>query len=198
MLKYVFALLFCSVCFSIKAQDLGKKRPWDPAWRRVHKAQINRLKVDTFRYQLPEPSMNAMLISTKGDTTNFEEFLRTHRGRVVVVDLWFSACPPCMESLPVMMSMERRLRKFPVTFVYLNALERIEAWRSFSKSGMISEVKHNYRITNFTTAPFTKTLALSSFPRYLLFDKQGRLCNAFAPEPGKGLEGHVWRLIEDL
>lgn len=70
-------------------------------------------------------------------------------------------------------------------------------WQQYCASGYLSEVKHNYWLSNSNNAKMIQTLALNSVPRYLIFDRQGRLCNAFAPKPEKGLQGYVEALLLD-
>lgn len=115
------------------------------------------------------------------------------RGKVVYLDIWASWCGPCRQQFPAAKELKAQLSKKEmksIEFLYISidntetvwkkAIEElgIEGKHGLSKGGWGSEV----------TAKF----GVSSIPRYLIFDKKGKVVDPNAPRPSDP------RLIEIL
>lgn len=73
----------------------------------------------------PAPQMAAETL----DGGRFE--LADHRGKVVLVNVWASWCPPCVEEFPVLMDAARELGPSGLQVVGINSQDREQAARDF-------------------------------------------------------------------
>lgn len=197
MQKFFVLALGMLLSFSLTAQEkANERRPWRSDWRAAHADRMARLRSDSVYLIVRQGTLAAELEDRKGEKHEFEALIERLRGRIVVVDLWNRGCPPCLESLPAMYALMKEFEQEPVSFVYLNTGNRRDEWKNFVASGQLGEAPYNFRVYNSSSAPLLKTLGYS-IPRYLLIDRQGRLCNAAAPSPDKGLSGYIWNLLKD-
>jgi cytochrome c biogenesis protein CcmG/thiol:disulfide interchange protein DsbE len=73
----------------------------------------------------PAPELAAATL----DGGRFE--LADHRGEVVLVNVWASWCPPCVEEFPVLMDAARELGPVGLQVVGINSQDREQAARDF-------------------------------------------------------------------
>ena len=101
--------------------------------------------------------------------------LSDFRGKVVVVNVWGSWCPPCRAEAPMLADAARELRNKGVAFLGINS-------RNPEKAGPKAFVRH-YKIPydsiydpdGRTLLAFHDTLPPNSIPSTVILDRQGRV-----------------------
>lgn len=119
-----------------------------------------------------------------GETGSLREILAANVGKVVFVDFWASWCAPCMSEMPASKKLRDEYRGKEVVFIYLAFNDKEENWKNALDRAELSDLQHVYLVTNPRTSSFAEKLKLKTIPRYLIYDKDGRLVNADAPRPG--------------
>lgn len=108
--------------------------------------------------------------------------LAEYKGKYIYLDFWASWCGPCNREIPFLKELEKTLGNDNVVFVGISIDEDAEAWKEAMKRHGLSE---NQFLGNKRIA---EMLSIQSIPRYLIYDKDGKLLNANAPRPSSGDE----------
>lgn len=124
---------------------------------------------------------SVVLLDAQGARLTFDDLLRRHKGKVVYVDFWASWCVPCREALPHSLKLRNALKDQPIVFVYLSIDKAPAPWRAATDQENLTAYRENYLVVNYQTADFMRQQKLTSIPRYMVFDKTGKLVYATAP-----------------
>jgi thiol-disulfide isomerase/thioredoxin len=134
------------------------------------------------------------LINQEGKIISFETIIDQNKGKVIYVDFWASWCAPCLEEMPNAEILRNKYADQNVTFVYLTLDDKKANWSSAIGKAHLEGIKDNYLILNLKTSPMIKSFQIASIPRYLLYDKEGKLVHAMAPGPGSK---EVYELLDN-
>ncbi|MPR31797.1 TlpA family protein disulfide reductase [Salmonirosea aquatica] len=129
---------------------------------------------------------SVVLTDLSGKKMTFDEVKARHKGKVIYVDFWASWCGPCREAMPASADLRKALKDKKVVFVYLSIDGSIKPWQKASEIEKLSKYAENYLIVNTSTSDFLKQNKLNTIPRYMIFDKTGRLTHANAPRVESG------------
>lgn len=124
-----------------------------------------------------------MVQSMKNDTISLLELTGS---QPVVIDLWASWCLPCRQQD---VYLEKIVKKYFNQFflVKLSMDKDQAAWLKTSEKYMIPPENGFLLPGNFESA-FAKRFNISSIPRYILLDKNGKLINDNMPYPSRQAE----------
>ena len=115
---------------------------------------------------------------------NFDEVIATHKGKVVYLDIWASWCGPCIIGHKRSKPFKAEYADKDVVFLYVSLDESIRAWESAAYRFNLT--KDSYLIPDIYSSNLVQTLSVSTIPRYVIYDKSGKLVSKHAPEPGSG------------
>lgn len=148
---------------------------------------LKRQLADKYRYLLDDTvnqSADIELIDTQGRRMNWTEVLKKHKGKMIYVDFWASWCAPCKKEMPASHRLRERYEGKDVVFVYLSIDQSEEAWKQCLPQVGLDSLDDNYLVLNSRTSKIMKEeLRIKSIPRYLIYNREGRLVNDNAPRP---------------
>lgn len=121
------------------------------------------------------------LLEESGAKAKLEQVLEKHADKIVYVDFWASWCMPCRAAMKASQELRQSLSKEKVVFVYLSIDDNKTSWQKASVKEKLSDYRENYLIVNHRTSAFLKKAKLDAIPRYMIFDKSGRLMYPNAP-----------------
>lgn len=124
------------------------------------------------------PIPDVEIIDAEGKTHTLAEF----KGKYVYIDFWASWCVPCNREIPHMKELEKKLNNDNVVFVGISTDEDETAWKEALARHGLSE--NQFR----GNRELMEMLSIQSIPRYVIYDKDGKLVNANAPRPSSGDE----------
>ena len=134
------------------------------------------------KYRIDPPTSNELeLQDTMGNNKTFKEILNSHKGKVVYVDFWASWCGACLANMPDSKKLDAEFGLKGVVFIYITTDKKLDDWKYRIQEIGLKE--NNYVIRNDKSSKMFEELEISTIPRYLLYNKQGKLVHKDAPRP---------------
>lgn len=108
--------------------------------------------------------------------------LSDFRGKIVVVDVWATWCAPCRMMMPYFVRLEKELKMDDVVFVSVCmgvSIEK-ESWLEIIEK---DHLEGNLCFVDSWTGEFAKNYRITGVPRYMVFDREGKIVSVKAPFP---------------
>lgn len=110
---------------------------------------------------------------------NAWEYRRDHRGRLVLLDFWYTTCGPCLQSIPYLVDLQKKYGGYGLEIIGIDCeTGPIEAQRS-----RVMGIRGRYHI-NYTTllsnggldrCPVMQQFQAAYFPMLVLLDESGNI-----------------------
>ncbi len=97
--------------------------------------------------------------------------------------------------MPAAAELRERLAGEKITFAYISLDENPEAWTKAAQRLRFDSLAHSYRISNRRTSLFLEEMDISTIPRYLIYDRAGKLVYPNAPGPD---DARIEEILRDL
>lgn len=134
-----------------------------------------------------EALLNTMKSIENQDIT-FQDIIKKHEGKTIVIDVWASWCSDCVKGMPKVKALQEN---FPdVTYLFLSVDKDYDSWiKGIDKYEVQGE---HYLIADGMKGVFGKSIKLDWIPRYMVVDKTGKIALF------KVIEADDEKLIETL
>ncbi len=131
-----------------------------------------------------DSSTNHLLTIDGKNTFSLENMLAQYKGKFVLIDFWATWCVPCRQEIPYWEKLSRQYPTDKIVFLSVSLDKEIQVWQ---KGVIASGVVKNYQYLwlNSEKSAFAKQYDVSTVPRYMLFDKEGKIINMDAPRPSE-------------
>lgn len=138
------------------------------------------------------------LVGLNGSKYNLEDVIKKHSGKIIYVDFWASWCMPCRRTMESSKVLRDYYKDKNVVFIYLAINDKIDSWKIANKEDDLNNYKETYFITNSKNSKLIDELGINSIPRFLLYDKTGKLVNDNAPRPdSKEIKNEINKYLND-
>lgn len=142
------------------------------SWTFAQKApEINKTEFD-------EVSLSQSILDLEGQQTTVKEIFESHKGKVILLDIWASWCPDCIKGLPELREIQAKYPDVVYLFFSLDRVGKEEVWKSTIEKFKI-EGEHYWFNTEWKN-DFTNFLELNWVPRYVLIDQEGKIVHYYA------------------
>lgn len=142
---------------------------------------------------VPEPHVFKVQLQT-ADWERVMQEVASHKGKVVVLDLWSTSCLPCMKEYPKLVAMQKQYPKDIVCLAlnldYAGIKSKPPEYYRPRVEKFLSRVKPDFKNFLCTTEAneFFDSIKLGSIPAVLVYGADGKLAQRFDDkmlEPGE-------------
>lgn len=125
-----------------------------------------------------------LMVDSKNNKLSLQTLLNLNKGKVIYIDFWASWCIPCRREMKNAEKLRAAFKGKDVVFVYFSIDKSKTAWSEACNEERLTEVQHSYILTNAASSVFLKSIDFGPIPRYLVYDKHGKLIHKNAPSSG--------------
>jgi thiol-disulfide isomerase/thioredoxin len=129
--------------------------------------------------------------SLEGQTVS----LASLRGKVGLLDFWGTWCPPCRESIPTMVRLNKEFGGQAVEIVGISSDSDEQAWRAFIAKNQMSWPEYLD-----SSGAMQNTFAVDSFPTYIVLNREGVIRfrqSGFGEDTGVDLEDAIKKALKE-
>lgn len=121
--------------------------------------------------EFSKESLSKKLVTTKNTETTFADILKSHEGKVTVIEVWASWCSDCVKAMPKVKEMQANNPN--VDYVFISMDKAFDKWLAGIEQ---HELKgDHYWVTDGMKGEFGKSIDLDWIPRYIILDKKGNI-----------------------
>ena len=125
--------------------------------------------------QIGEPAIDFTYMDKDGN----EFSLSTFKGSLVYVDVWATWCGPCKDEIPALKTLEHDYHNNNITFLSVSVDTNKEAWINMLAEKQLGGIQ----LWANGWTEITKSYAINSIPRFMLFDADGNVISLNVPRP---------------
>lgn len=131
------------------------------------------------------------LPSIDGDTIRLSSFF----GKVIYINFWGTWCPPCVEDIPYLNSLQSHFPDTSIVFLNVAFDRNVEKWKSLIKKDSIKGY-HVIASSREIFQDIEKKYQIYGFPRHILINRYGLIVNDQASGPQDGAKEEIEKLFE--
>jgi len=106
--------------------------------------------------------------------------LKDFRGKYVLIDVWATYCSPCKKEIPFLEKIQEKFKNKNIVFVGIATDGVKEEWIKFLDQNKLKGIQ---LIMDRKWISFMHRYQVSTIPRYILLDKEGKIVNMNMPLP---------------
>lgn len=130
---------------------------------------------------------------TYPDVNGNQVSLSDFKGKVVLVDVWATWCGPCRQQIPYLKRLEEEMHGKGIVFmsVSVDESENHGKWKQMVEKEGLTGVQ---LFAGGWGSSITKAYKIKGIPRFMMFDKNGKLISANTPRPS---QPELKQMLED-
>lgn len=155
-----------------------------------YRQRINQLKNERVIFAKGQSAPNFTLVDSNGKSFSLADF----KGKVVYMDVWASWCGPCIVLFPAARRLEEKFKDDDrIVFLSVSADSKSSLWlkavQQYHPAG------HQLWASDGFSSKFIKDYHISSIPKYLIIDPNGKIVTFPAPRPDD--EYAIFKLLHE-
>lgn len=119
------------------------------------------------------------------DVNGKEHKLSDFKGNLVYVDVWATWCGPCKAQIPALKELEKKFHGQPITFLSISVDKPKDRkkWENYVKDEQLKGIQ--LMADKAFDSDVAKAYGINAIPRFMLFDKEGKIVTIDAPRPSE-------------
>ncbi|MCZ4695599.1 TlpA family protein disulfide reductase [Ancylomarina euxinus] len=113
------------------------------------------------------------LTDLKGKRVSKTDF----KGKILVVDIWATWCGPCKAESPYFEALAKEFANEELAFISVCIDSEDAVWRKYLEKHEKTSLQYMAERSEF------QAYFMNGIPRFMVFDKKGKIIDAFAPRP---------------
>ncbi len=109
------------------------------------------------------------LLSFDGNQVSFQDILKKHKGKTLVIEVWASWCSDCVKAMPLVKNMQSTYPK--ADFVFISMDKAAFKWKEGIKKHELTG--DHYWANDGMKGKFGTEINLDWIPRYIIISKDG-------------------------
>ncbi|RXQ90977.1 redoxin domain-containing protein [Ancylomarina salipaludis] len=146
---------------------------------------VQELKTDSYKSVLDKAfeKYNTLLPGKDGPDFQITDLMgksinkTDFKGKILVVDLWATWCGPCKAESPYFEALAKEFAYDKVTFISVCIDSKESVWRKYLEKHEKTSLQYMADRSEF------QNYLINGIPRFMVFDKDGKIIDAFAPRP---------------
>lgn len=136
---------------------------------------------ESLRKLLPGvPATDFIMKDTEGNEIRFLDVIG--KGKIVYIDFWATWCGPCCLQIPFVEKLVEEYADNPdIEFISISLDKNTECW--LDKLEQDKPLWKQFIIPDNFDSPFARQYNVRGIPRFMIFDKEGKIININAPVP---------------
>lgn len=131
--------------------------------------------------EIPQGAKLIDLENENNKNLAFQDIIDKYRGKVIYLDFWSSWCAPCKREMPFSLDHQEYFKDKDVAFVYFSSDKDSVSWKNMVK--VLQITGDHYRLNKPVSKVTKVKFDVRYIPRYVLFDKEGKVVDAKAKHP---------------
>ncbi|WP_164126485.1 TlpA family protein disulfide reductase [Sphingobacterium luzhongxinii] len=130
-----------------------------------------------------QPGFEFSYPDINGKTVSFSDF----KGKFLYIDVWATWCGPCKKEIPHLQELEHDYKDKDIVFMSISVdkMKDQQKWKDFVKSQQLGGVQ--LMADKDFSSGIVKNYDITGIPRFLLFDKEGKIITANADRPSNSM-----------
>lgn len=116
-------------------------------------------------------ALSETLLSFDGNQIPFEDILKTHKGKTLLIEVWASWCGDCIKAMPKVK--ELQANNPDVDYVFISMDKNDTKWKNGIEKYQIKG--EHFMANDQMKGVFGKAIDLDWIPRYIIIDKTGKI-----------------------
>ncbi|RTZ03771.1 TlpA family protein disulfide reductase [Flavobacterium bomense] len=121
--------------------------------------------------EFSKTALSETLLATDGSQVAFQDILKKHKGKTIVIEVWASWCGDCVKAMPKIK--ELQANNPDVAYLFISMDKTADKWK-------VGIEKHELKGDHFMAndqmgGVFAKAIDLDWIPRYIIVDKTGKI-----------------------
>ncbi len=111
------------------------------------------------------------LLAADGSQITFNNILKKHKGKTIVIEVWASWCGDCVKAMPLLKDLQTN--NPTVSYVFISMDRTADKWKEGIEKHQLKG--DHYMALDQMKGAFGTAIDLDWIPRYIIVDKNGKV-----------------------